>query len=120
VASGALTLYLYNRVLALFSSLPYSHPDSRDENLDLAPHLTNTSLQTHRGEEGVRLLDELVGCHVLSTATGSAEPSLTLTSEHVSAIIDQIAVVLADTFKAGLENPINLQVSSSSSPVVAA
>ncbi|KAF9068065.1 tubulin-tyrosine ligase family-domain-containing protein [Rhodocollybia butyracea] len=109
VASGALTLYLYNRVLALFSSLPYSHPDPQDEKLDLAPHLTNTSLQTHRGEEGVRLLDELVGCHILSTGTGTAEPSSTLTPENVSVIISQIAVVLADTFKAGLENPVNLQ-----------
>ncbi|KAJ3718805.1 tubulin-tyrosine ligase family-domain-containing protein, partial [Lentinula raphanica] len=70
VASGALTLYLYNRVLALFSSLPYTVPNASDSSTstqaDLAPHLTNTSLQTHRGEQGVRLLNELIGCHILS------------------------------------------------------
>ncbi|KAJ4486325.1 tubulin-tyrosine ligase [Lentinula aciculospora] len=106
VASGALTLYLYNRVLALFSSVPYSTPIPQDEILDLAPHLTNTSLQTHRGEEGVRLLNELIGCHILSE--GSEQNSI-LTAKDVSEILRQIAAVLADTFKAALENPINFQ-----------
>ncbi|KAJ3750194.1 tubulin-tyrosine ligase [Lentinula detonsa] len=107
VASGALTLYLYNRVLALFSSVPYSVPNAQDDfQVDLTPHLTNTSLQTHRGEEGVRLLDELVGCHILSE---NSEHHPILTSEDVSDILRQIAVVLADTFKAALENPINFQ-----------
>lgn len=75
VASGALSVFLYTRTLALFSALPYTTPskppgDSEDaqvEDIDLAPHLTNTSLQTERGEAGVRLLDELVGCHALGS-----------------------------------------------------
>ncbi|KAI0361738.1 tubulin-tyrosine ligase [Trametes cingulata] len=72
VASGAIKVYVYDRILALFSAVPYIPPSQQecDEStgeLDLAAHLTNTSLQTDRGEAGVRLLDELVGCHVLSS-----------------------------------------------------
>ncbi|KAI0374272.1 tubulin-tyrosine ligase [Pilatotrama ljubarskyi] len=72
VASGAIKLYVYDRILALFSAVPYTPPSQQGRNddtdeLDLAAHLTNTSLQTDRGEAGVRLLDELVGCHVLSS-----------------------------------------------------
>lgn len=109
MASGALTLYLYNRILALFSSVPYDTPVSQEAKLDLAPHLTNTSLQTHRGEDGVRLLEELIGCHILSPGSTEQE-NRTLASEDVSDIIDQIVLVLAETFKAALENPINFQV----------
>ncbi|KAF8832484.1 hypothetical protein HHX47_DHR1001769 [Lentinula edodes] len=86
--------------------LPYSTPSSQDKILDLAPHLTNTSLQTNRGEEGVRLLNELIGCHILSTGS---EQQIILTAEDVSDILHQIEVVLAETFKAALENPINFQ-----------
>ena len=60
---------MYERILALFSAVPYSPPAKQDSDgaeMDLAAHLTNTSLQTERGEAGVRLLDELVGCHILS------------------------------------------------------
>lgn len=111
MASGALTLYLYDRILALFSSKPYNHPTANSEDetpMDLAPHLTNTSLQTHRGEEGVRLLDELVGCHILSDED-TVSP-LELTEEDVQAIRNQMADVLAETFKAALESPIHFQV----------
>ncbi|EIW64763.1 tubulin-tyrosine ligase [Trametes versicolor FP-101664 SS1] len=72
VASGAIKVYVYDRILALFSAVPYIPPSKQEHGgeagaLDLAPHLTNTSLQTERGEAGVRLLEELVGCHVLSS-----------------------------------------------------
>lgn len=111
MASGALTLYLYDRILALFSSKPYAHPTAIGEvraSIDLAPHLTNTSLQTHRGEEGVRLLDELVGCHILSDEqTGSL---LKFTEDDGRVIQDQMTDVLAETFKAALESPIHFQV----------
>ncbi|KZT74720.1 TTL-domain-containing protein [Daedalea quercina L-15889] len=75
VASGALTVYMYTRMLALFSAVPYAAPGLTQEkstadyvNEDLAAHLTNTSLQTDRGEAGVRLFDELVGCRILSSS----------------------------------------------------
>lgn len=64
---------MYTRLLALFSAVPYAAPDHSEQstadyiNEDLAAHLTNTSLQTDRGEAGVRLLDEMVGCHVVSS-----------------------------------------------------
>lgn len=111
MASGALTLYLYDRILALFSAEQYVHPTANLEDgapIDLAPHLTNTSLQTHRGEEGVRLLDELVGCHILSD--GHAGSLLKFTKDDIKAIQDQMTDVLAETFKAALESPIHFQV----------
>ncbi|OCH96508.1 tubulin-tyrosine ligase [Obba rivulosa] len=80
VASGALTIYMYTRMLALFSATPYvaltadrDGGDDFDVNEDLAAHLTNTSLQTERGEAGVRLFDELIGCHVLSPSPATAD-----------------------------------------------
>lgn len=115
VSSGALTLYLNSRILALFSAVPYSTPALKensegeaDSTIDLAPHFTNTSLQTHRGEDGVRLLDELVGCHILS----GGDKDLELTAADVGCIIDQMAEILAETFKAALQNPIHFQVCS--------
>lgn len=120
MASGALSIYLYPQILALFSAVPYVTPvlsefdgtESHISSVDLAPHLTNTSLQTHRGEEGVRLLDELIGCSILSSDESGKGPDgyLTLTSGDVAAIKDQVAGVLAETFKAALEMPVHFQV----------
>ncbi|KIY45403.1 TTL-domain-containing protein, partial [Fistulina hepatica ATCC 64428] len=92
VVQGALRVYLYDRVLALFSAVPYT-PPRRDEVSDLAPHLTNSSLQTHRGEDGVRLFDEL----------------LRLTESHITSILDQIRDILAEIFRAALENVVHFQ-----------
>ncbi|KZT06869.1 uncharacterized protein LAESUDRAFT_743194 [Laetiporus sulphureus 93-53] len=79
VASGAVTVYMYDRILALFSAVPYSNPsEGKDSSTSsfineyLAAHLTNTSLQTERGEAGVRLLDELIGSHILSSRLGAS------------------------------------------------
>jgi Tubulin-tyrosine ligase family len=118
VASGDLTVYLYTRMLALFSSKPFALPSpAPGDTIDLAPHLTNSSLQTtHRGEEeGVRLLDELVGCHILSRGVPDlpgSDPDSTLTSDHLASIQDQIADALAETFTAALQSPIHFQVRS--------
>ncbi|KAL7285240.1 hypothetical protein ACG7TL_000334 [Trametes sanguinea] len=126
VASGAIKVYVYDRILALFSAVPYSPPSAQrqgaeDCKLDLAAHLTNTSLQTERGEAGVRLLDELVGCHVLSSPTsnvnerrsdsdGSAQiRQSTIRSDDISAIKSQICDVLAETFKAAIEMSVHFQ-----------
>ncbi|CAK5265285.1 unnamed protein product [Mycena citricolor] len=109
VASGALQVYLFDKILALFSAVPYSTPvvrsdqDGDPEPLDLSAHLTNTSLQTHRGEDGVRLFRELETCHIMS---GSTRP---FTAKDMSQIIEQMVVVLRETFKAALENPIHFQ-----------
>jgi len=107
VASGALKVYLYTRILALFSSVPFALPETGDSNPPLAPHLTNTSLQTDLGEAGVRLLSELVGCQALSPGWDRK-----LTEEDVNDLVDQIGEILSETFKAALENPVHFQVIS--------
>ena len=110
VASGALKVHFYTRILALFSSAPFVLPKTGD-NPSLTPHLTNTSLQTDQGEAGVRLLSELVGCQILSPGWDRK-----LTGEDVNDLIAQIGQILSETFKAALDSPIHFQVSSSISP----
>lgn len=111
VASGALKVYQYTRVLALFSSEPFALPEAGDSNPSLVPHLTNTSLQTDRGETGVRLLDELVGCQNLSPGLNRK-----LTEEDVKDLINKTGEILSETFKAALENPVHFQVRSTVAP----
>jgi tubulin--tyrosine ligase len=102
-------------VLALFSSKPYTPPaPAADGGIDLEPHLTNSSLQTHRGEEGVWLLDELAGCHVMSGDAGGGPRSI-LTQGHLENIQEQMADTLSETFKAAIQWPIHFQVRSVSS-----
>jgi hypothetical protein len=129
VASGALKVYLFEKILALFSAVPYVQPSVEEDEegdllpLDLGPHLTNTSLQTDRGEEGVRLFNELVSCHILSGPHGARTQ---FSTDDMKSIIDQMVVILAETFKvhslvsngssltrqfqAALENPVHFQV----------
>ncbi|GLB36304.1 putative tubulin-tyrosine ligase family protein [Lyophyllum shimeji] len=110
LASGALRVYLYDRILALFSAVPYATPVSNTEGdtpLDLTPHLTNTSLQTHKGEEGVRLFDELVGCQILPSVEGS-EPAV-FTAKDSAEVVLQMVEILGDAFKAAIENPVHFQ-----------
>ena len=104
---------MYDRILALFAASPYEEPvrnqadDGRFLRLDLKPHLTNTSFQDNPGQDVVRLLDELVGCRVGSRVTdGPTE----FTAEDLSNVIDQMAFILGETFKAALENPVHFQV----------
>ncbi|KAF9499808.1 TTL-domain-containing protein [Pleurotus eryngii] len=110
VCSGALKVFLYTRILALFSSKPYDSPSLGDEgqteDMDLAPHLTNTSLQLHTGEESVRLLEELNGCTILS---GSKENSRSFTEGDIANILQQMAATLTETFRAALESPVHFQ-----------
>ncbi|CCC09821.1 hypothetical protein SMACR_03377 [Sordaria macrospora] len=50
LAVGALKVYVYKDMLALFAGTPYvspSAPSSSQEELDLSAHLTNTCLQTY-------------------------------------------------------------------------
>lgn len=105
VASGALRVHLYTRILALFSSEPFVLPEAGDSNPSLTPHLTNSSLQTDWGETGVRLLNELVGSQILSPGWVRE-----FTEEDVSDLIAQTGKILSETFKAALENPVHFQV----------
>ncbi|KAJ7900016.1 tubulin-tyrosine ligase, partial [Mycena olivaceomarginata] len=103
-------VFLFDKVLALFSAAPYVQPSAEEDEdgdplpVDLGPHLTNTSLQAERGEEGVRLFSELISCQILSGPERSQ-----FSTEDMKAILDQMVVVLAETFKAALENPIHFQ-----------
>ena len=106
VAQGGLRLYMCRRILALFSSKSYAAPCRSDGDqtgmVDLTAHLTNTSLQEHRGEEGVRLLSELVGCSVLDGDR--------FTESDLEDITEQAGDVLADTFRAALDTTVHFQV----------
>jgi len=107
LAVGDIQVYIYDRILALFSSAPYVAPSSDQEDsfpLDLTPHLTNTSLQIQCGDDNVRLLDELAGCHILS-----GQSNAILRSADIDSIIIQIRDVLADTFRAALQIPVHFQ-----------
>ena len=101
-------MYLYIRILALFSSLPYTPPKSHENvEINLAAHLTNTSLQTDHGETFVRLLDELAGCSVLSDSSDSQG---TLRTEDLDDIKDQMASLVGEAFKAALGMSVHFQV----------
>jgi hypothetical protein len=73
--------------------------------LDLAPHLTNTSLQIDRGDAGVRLLQELVGSSILSTHNEGV-----LSESDIEDITNQTAHILAEGFRAALASPVHFQV----------
>jgi tubulin--tyrosine ligase len=105
-------VYLFPRILALFSSQPYSRPVSDDEGKPtLAVHLTNTALQEAKGEENVRLLQELVGCRMFSVDSSDLGDQK-LSQEHVNSIVDEVAMCLAETFKAAINSAVHFQVRS--------
>ncbi|KAH9486775.1 putative tubulin--tyrosine ligase PBY1 [Psilocybe cubensis] len=109
VAKADIELYVYDRILALFSSVPYTSLSARDggdegADIDLRPHLTNTSLQTELGESNVRLLDELENCHIIS-----GEENVKFTTSDIKSLRADVAEVLGDVFKAALQNPVHFQ-----------
>ncbi len=106
-------------MLALFSAVPYTHPsteaDSSGANsasIDLAAHLTNTSLQIENGEAGVRLLDELIGCSIFGDvkSEGQIASQASLTIADIEDIKQQMTEVLGETFKAALGMSVHFQV----------
>jgi tubulin---tyrosine ligase len=109
VAEGALNIYLFPKMLALFSSIPYSRPslqEGTDETtIDLRAHLTNSALQTALGEENVRLLTELIGSTILS-----GPERRKFTEEDVARLIDQVALVVGEVFKPALDSAVHFQV----------
>ncbi|KAI6132698.1 tubulin-tyrosine ligase family-domain-containing protein [Pisolithus croceorrhizus] len=107
VASGALRVYMYRRILALFSCEPYDFPrrGNSESSVSLLSHLTNTSLQIRRGEEGVRLFDELIGHRIIS----GNERNINLLESDVVDINQQMARILSDVFKAAVEQAVHFQ-----------
>ncbi|KAG1826124.1 tubulin-tyrosine ligase family-domain-containing protein [Suillus subaureus] len=105
VASGALQLFIC--VCQPATKRGAVNDAAAPGNIDLTPHLTNTSLQIDRGEEGVHLLDELSGCHILSG--DNTDRGALFTPTDIENIKVQMGSVLAETFKAALEMPIHFQ-----------
>ncbi|CAE6430163.1 unnamed protein product [Rhizoctonia solani] len=110
VASGALKLFMSPNILALFAGTAYTQPSSQSEDdpsdMDLSPHLTNTALQDNVHESSIRLLEELVGCDILSAPGSGARFRL----EDAQDIEDQVSKILAETFKAALASAVHFQV----------
>ncbi|KAG7001968.1 tubulin--tyrosine ligase PBY1 [Physcia stellaris] len=77
---GALRVYVYEEMLALFAAQPYVPPSS---SLDLQIHLTNTCLQASESHDSVHLLS-----------------SLPLPEELYISIVDQIATTTGALFEA--------------------
>ena len=99
-------------ILALFSSEPYCNPSEQasiDDDTGLRLHLTNTSLQQERGEEGVRLLNELKGCHIMNGDTLLHD---TLDESDIRAIVSQMVEIIGETFRAATQMPVHFLVSS--------
>lgn len=86
--------------------MPSSEPVDDPNNMDLAPHLTNTALQDDVHESSIRLLKELVGCNILS----GSDSNTILQLEDVQNIEDQVSAILAETFKAALASAVHFQV----------
>ena len=111
VASGAIKVFLYEHVLALFSSEPFESLGcaADSQTIDLRPHLTNTCLQGDPKDASVLLLRELVGSTLLgSMFDDPVNPSFT--EKDLESIMDQISGALAETFKAALQMPVHFQV----------
>lgn len=54
----------------------------------------------------MRLLDELQGCHILS----GNEKGAIFCRSHIDDLVKQMADVVADVFRAALQNPVHFQV----------
>ncbi|KAJ2919037.1 hypothetical protein MD484_g1392, partial [Candolleomyces efflorescens] len=103
VAAGALKVYVYTRILALFAPVPYTKPETEADEIDLGPHLTNTSLQTELGEDNVRLFSELIGSSILSN------DQRVFTEDDLEDILTQISDALGETFQAAVDSPVHFQ-----------
>lgn len=100
-------------ILALFSSEPYCDPSEQadpNDNLSMRSHLTNTSLQQERGEEGVRLLTELTACRIMNSGL-SGEQCDVLDENDVQTIVSQMVEITGETFRAAVQMPVHFLVS---------
>lgn len=90
LSKGKLNVWVYDRMLMLFSHEPYKIPSTGElegEPIDMSGHLTNTCLQTEKG-----IVDPLV------VEFGESE----LTTDQKSKILEQIHDVTGEVFKAAV------------------
>ena len=94
---GALKIYVFRRMLALFAEMPYEPPNTRS---DMRPHLTNTSLQrgdvTHSVRQFWDLPDGLPGAKAAS-------------SNWKHRAYGQIKTITGELFQAAVAQPTNFQ-----------
>lgn len=116
VALGALKVYVYEHMLALFASAAYEPPHtthgdpaSDDEDIDLLQrlrdvHLTNTCVQSASAAAGNNIdsMDDS-GSHVHLFS------KLPLPKQSQDAIVQQIHDTTAELFRAALAHPVNFQ-----------
>merc|ERR1711939_909156 len=101
LAVGALKVYVHTPFLALFADAPYSFPPAVQdgEELDLAPHLTNTCLQGDVPmHDNVRPWQGLEG----ATVTSEHRQGAALSAEDVRTVEDSVAETVSETFRAAL------------------
>jgi len=100
VAVGALNVYVYQDMLALFAPQPYASPSvpASDLNEDLRAHLTNTCLQDGSREGSVEKFWEL-----------SNHPKSALRHGEQETIFDTICEATAELFRAAIAQPTRFQ-----------
>lgn len=121
VAAGALRVYVYQHMLALFASHPYAAPwETDDETSSLAPGPAESgplTSATSRETEQVALLHQMRNIHLTNTCvqSGDAKDSVFLLSDlplpkptH-AAITLQIHTIISELFRAALAQPTNFQ-----------
>lgn len=94
LAVGALSVYVYKDILALFAPTPYVHP--APESLNLSSHLTNTCLQSPEAQSSTVKL--------LSTIAQEWK------GIDVESIEQQIDGIVGKSFWAANKEPINFQI----------
>ena len=91
LAVGALQVYIYRPMLALFSAEPYRAPhEATDPNQELQRHLTNTCLQGSGEREG--------SVHLFRDLPSSTTPGLN--PEWKDAVFAQVCTVTGEAFEA--------------------
>lgn len=105
LAVGALEVYVYADMLALFSAHPYKGPGLSNPNDNLAIHLTNTSLQTSSNQTTHQQQEQLV--HTLSSLSPTSinESNPWTPSQTIS----QILPLTASLFRAAAAQPTSFQ-----------
>ena len=115
VCIGALRVYVFKEMLALFASVPYQNPgtenvlsevdgvESYHENIDMRPHLTNTCLQTSAPNQSAT-----------DPSARKAIPFRNIDASNlgpwaVDSIYEQIFSITSHVFRAAVAQPTNFQ-----------
>lgn len=116
VAAGALQVYVYDEMLALFASEAYVPPWEASG----AGEAPNNGADDNAASEDAQLLQRMRNVHLSNTCVQSASgatkeasvftlDNLPLTPEDLSAIKAQIRATTADLFRAALAQPVHFQ-----------